>query len=169
MKLKGLLAFEVAFVTISIVAIMFFVEVTPYLASSKPGSQIGVYNQKLFTEGNVTISKGQIASARFNYSSYDPAILVVDLIFQSWQNPGYLSIYCNGLHVTTINVQPENPHVVLTTISVSGFDVVNPRADLVSPAPVDAFTYGNEVAFIPELQNGYEGTFSYQISIRGSR
>ena len=169
MKIKVLFAFEIALIAIAIVAIMILVEVTPYLGSSKPDSQIGVYSQKLFTEGNVTLSSGQIASAWFNYSSYDPSILVVDLTFQSWRNPGYLSIYCNGLHVSTIDAKPENPHILLTAISFSGLDLVKPRVDLVSPAPFDAFTYGNEVAFIPGPQNGYEGTFSYQISIRGSR
>jgi hypothetical protein len=162
LKLKGLFAFEIAAVTIAIAVIMLFVEVTPYLASSKPSSQIGVYNQKEFAKGDVTLSIGQTTSAQFNYSTYDPAILVVDLTFQDWRIPGYLSFYCNGRLITTINATPDNPQVRLNVISVSGWDWVKPPS-------LNSFTYGNEVTFVSEPENGFEGTFSYQIDIRGSR
>ncbi len=162
MKLKSLFAFEIAAVAVAIIVIMFFVEFTPYLASSKPNSQIGVYNQREYAKGSVSLAMGQTASAQFNYSTYDPAILVVDLAFQNWQNSGYLSLYCNGRVIATIQATPNNPSVRLTTISVSGWDWVKPPS-------VNAFTYGNEVTFVSEPENGYEGNFSYQISIRGSR
>ena len=162
MKLKKLLFVEIAAVAIVLVVILFFVEVSPYLASSKPNSQIGLYNQKEFARGNVTLTVGQTAGAQFNYSSYDPAILVIDLAFQNWQTPGYLSLYCNGLIIATIYASSSNPTVRFTTISVSGWDWVKPPS-------LNSFTYGNEVTFSSEPQNGYEGTFDYQISIRGSR
>ena len=162
MKLKGLFAFEIAAVAIVLVVIMVFVEVTPYLASSKPDSQIGVYNQKEFAKGNVTLAAGQTTSAQFNYSTYDPAILVVDLSFQSWQTPGLLSVYCNGRIIATINATQDYPQLRLNAISVSGWDWVKP------PSP-NSFTYGNEITFVSEPENGFEGAFSYQIDIRGSR
>jgi hypothetical protein len=162
LKLKKLITIEIASVVAILLVIMVFVEVTPYLASSKPNSQIGVYNEKVFAKDNVTLALGQMASAQFNYSTYDPAILVVDLVFQNWQAQGALSVYCNGRLVATINATPDNPTVRLTSISVSGWDWVKPPS-------VNSFTYGNEVTFVSEPGNGYEGTFSYQIDIRGSR
>jgi hypothetical protein len=162
LKLKKLLFVEIATVAIVLVAILFFVEVSPYLASSKPNSQIGLYNQKEFARDNVTLAVGQTAGAQFNYSSYDPAILVIDLAFQNWQTPGYLSLYCNGRIIATIYASSSNPTVRFTTISVSGWDWVKPPS-------LNSFTYGNEVTFSSDPQNGYEGTFDYQISIRGSR
>jgi hypothetical protein len=37
-----------------------------------------------------------------------------------------------------------------------------------APGP-DSFTYGNEITFVSEPVDGYDGTITYQISIRGSR
>jgi hypothetical protein len=162
LKLKKLFAVEIALFVVVLVVVLFFVEVTPYLASSKPDSQIGVYNEKQFAVGTVELTAGQTVSAQFNYSTYDPAILVVDLTFQNWQMPGALSIYCNGRVIATILATPNNPTVRLTTISVSGWDWVKPPS-------LNSFTYGNEVTFVSEPGNGYQGAFSYQIDIRGSR
>ena len=164
MKLKKLFAIEVGSVAIVIIAIMFFVEVTPYLASSKPNSQIGVFNQKVYAQETVTLKQGERTQSRFNYTTYDPAILVVDLKFQSWDRPGYLSLYCNGILIVTIDATPKNPDVQLTTITVSGYDLVKPPAGYSY-----SYTYGNEIALLSDPSNGFEGTFNYQISIRGSR
>ncbi len=125
--------------------------------------------QKTFAEGSATLSVGQSVSAWFNYSSFDPPILIFDLTFQSWQTPGPLSIYCNGLRIATLEASPDNPHIVFTVIAVSGVDLVKTRADLIYPAPPNAYTYGNEIAFTPNPGNGYQGSFNYQISLRGSR
>jgi hypothetical protein len=162
LKLKKLFAVEIAAVAIILVVIFIVVEVTPYLASANQNSQISIYTQKEFANGAATLVKGESASVRFNYTTYDPAILIVDLAFQSWQTPGNLSLYCNGRIIATIQATPDNPKTRLSTISVSGFDIVK------SPAP-NSFTYGNELTFVSDLQYGYEGDFNYQISIRGSR
>lgn len=162
MKLKKLFAVEIALAAVILVVILFVLEVTPYLASANQNSQIGMYNQREFARGAVTLSKGQIASAQFNYSTYDPAILIVDLAFQNWQTSGRLSLYCNGIIIATIHATQENPTVRFTTISVSGWDWVKPPS-------INSFTYGNEVTFVSDPENGYEGDFTYQISVRGSR
>jgi hypothetical protein len=162
LKLKSLFAIEIASAIIVVVVVLFVVEVNPYLLSSKSSSQIGVYNEKVYAKGNATLDLGQIVSAQFNYSTYDPAILVVDLTFQNWEVPGDLSVYCNGLLVATIHATPDNPTARLNMISVSGWDWVKPPT-------IDAYTYGNEVSFESDPQTGYQGTFSYQIDIRGSR
>jgi hypothetical protein len=162
LKLKKLIAVEIASAVIILVVILIMVEVTPYLASANQNNQIGMYNQKEFAKGEVTITKGQITGAQFNYSTYDPAILIVDLKFQSWQTPGHLSLYCNGIIIATINASPDNPNVRFSTISVSGWDWVKPPS-------INSYTYGNEITFISDPDSGYEGDFGYQISIRGSR
>ena len=153
---------EIASAVIILTVILIIVEVTPYLASANQNNQIGMYNQKKFAQGTVTITKGQIASAQFNYSTYDPTILIVDLSFQNWQTSGILSLYCNGKLIATINASPDNPTLRFNTISVSGLDWVRPPS-------VNSYTYGNEVTFVSDPESGYEGVFSYQISIRGSR
>jgi hypothetical protein len=162
MKLKKIFAVEIASVAIILVVILVVVEASPYLASANQNSQIAMYNQKEFAKGTVTLAKGQSASAQFNYTTYDPAILIVDLAFQNWQTPGSLSLYCNGRIIATINPTPDDPTVRFTTISFSGWDYVK------SPS-IDSFTYGNEITFVSDAQNGFEGVFNYQISIRGSR
>jgi hypothetical protein len=167
MKLKGLFAFEIALVAVVIIVIMVFVEVTPYLVSSKQNDQIGVFSQKEFTKNTVSLLTGQKTSSRFNYSTFDPAILVVDLSFRSWENPGYLSLYCNGILIVTIEATERNPEVQLTTITLSGYDLVKPHYQL--SQVFSTYTYGNEISFVSPVENGYEGTFSYKISVRGSR
>jgi hypothetical protein len=162
LKLKKLFAIEIAVLAVALLVVMFFVEVTPYLVSSKTNSQISLYNEKQFAEGTASLALGQTKSAQFNYSTYDPAILVVDLTFQSWQSQGDLSIYLNGKLIASINATAINPAVHLTAISVSG-------RDWVKPPSINSFTYGNEVTFVSDSENGYEGTFNYKIDIRGSR
>jgi hypothetical protein len=162
LKLKGLFAVEVASIITVVVLVLVFVEVTPYLASGNQNKSIGIYGQRIYVQGTTEIASGEIASAQFNYSSYDPAILVVDLNFRTWPTPGYLSLSCNGRTIATINVTPDMPAVRFTTISLSGWDWVKPPS-------ADAYTYGNEVTFVSDAGGGYEGAFDYKISIRGSR
>ena len=167
MNLKKLIVFEIAAVIIAIVLIVVFVGITPYLSSSGQNGQIGVFSQRLYAQKTVTLQRGQIASSQFNYSTYDPAILVIELKFQDWQKPGYLSMYCNGILIDTFNATPINPNVKSTTVTFSGFDLVKPPSSILGV--YYQFAYGNEISFLSPTENGYEGTFNYQISIRGSR
>ena len=162
-------AFEIATTVIVLVVIMVSIEVVPYLAASKENDQISMYTQKQFAEGNATLTAGLTASVRFNYSSYDPAILVVGLTFQTWQKPGDLAVYCNGKLISTVSATPQAPQVDLNVVSLSGLDLVKPKPNIPYFQVPDAYTYGNEITFTTPVQNGYEGTFSYQIMIRGSR
>ena len=162
MKLKKLFAFEVAAIVLVLGVLLFFVEVSPYLISSKLSSSIGMYNQQEFAKNVATLAKGQSARAQFNYTSTDPAIVVLDLSFQSFQTPGDLKVYCNGRLVTTLHVSPSTPQVRLNVITVSG-------ADWIKISTATPYTYGNEITFTSSSQTGYEGTFGYQIDIRGSR
>ncbi len=158
---------EIAIVIIVIVFVMVFVEITPYLAASSQTGQIGVFNQREYAKETVTLSPGQRASSKFNYTTYDPAILVVDLTFQDWQKAGTLSLYCNGIHIVSFEATPNNPYVELTTVTFSGYDLVKPPPPKLAIS--FAFAYGNEVSFVSPEGNGYQGTFTYQINIRGSR
>ena len=156
----------VSVVAVLVVALL-LVQITPYLASSSTSDQIGVFNQKEYVQNTVSLLAGQKTSCRFNYSTFDPAILVIDLDFQNWQTQGNLALYCNGIHVVTIEATQGNPEVQLTTITVSGYDLIKPHYQL--SALFSTYTYGNEISFLSPSNSGYEGTFSYKISIRGSR
>jgi hypothetical protein len=167
LNLKKIFVVEFAVVIIVIVLAAVFVQVTPYLATATQTGQIEVFSQKEYAQDTVTLAPGQRVSSQFNYTTYDPAILVVDIEFQDWQRPGYLSLYCNGILIVTFDATPRNPYVELTTITFSGFDIVKPPPPKL---PISfTFAYGNEIAFLSPEENGYQGTFSYQINIRGSR
>jgi hypothetical protein len=167
MKLKRLFAVEIASAVVVIAVIMALVEFLPYLTSASQNNQIGTYNQRQYTQKTVTLQGSERATYQFNYTTYDPAILVVDLHFQNWQTPGYLSLYCNGILIVTVDANPSKPDVQLTSITVSGFDLVKP------PPPKSVisflFSYGNEISLVSAPVNGYAGTFTYTVSIRGSR
>jgi len=137
------------------------VQLSPYLVSSKQDGSIGLYNEREYGKGNLTLATGEIGTARFNYTIYDPAILILDLTFQSWQKPGYLTLSINGRKITSIFANPEEAHLNLNVITFSG-------TEWVKPSSIDAFTYGNELVFQSEAVNGFEGTFGYEIKIRGS-
>jgi len=162
LKLKKLFIVEIASVIVVLVLVLVFVEFTPYLASASQNDSVGMYNEKIFATGNVTLAMGGSAGAQFNYSTYDPAILVIDLAFQTWDNSGFFSLYCNGRRIAAFQATPQNPTMRLTTISVSGWDWVKPPS-------INSYTYGNEVQFNSESLDGYAGSFEYTISIRGSR
>jgi hypothetical protein len=162
LKLKRLFAVEIAVTIIALVGVLFYVEVSPYLISSKPGASIGMYNEREFASKVATLTRGQTARTQFNYSSFDPAIIVLDVSFQSFQTPGDLTVYCNARRIATLYVAPDNPQVRLNVITVSG-------ADWVSTTSTSTYAYGNEITFTSSPQNGYAGTFEYKINIRGSR
>jgi hypothetical protein len=167
LELKRLLTLEIVLVIVVLVGVLIFVGVTPYLVSSKETDKIAVFNQKEYAQNTVSLIAGQKATCRFNYSTFDPAILVIDLDFQSWKTPGYLALYCNGILVVTIVATPNNPNVQLTTITVSGYDLVKPHYQLSSL--FTSYAYGNEITFASAIDNGFEGIFSYTVSVRGSR
>ena len=101
MNLKKLFVVEIAVVLLLLYLSQFLLELLPYFQFGANG-QIGVFNQREYAQETVTLQQGQRASSRFNYTTYDPAILVVDLKFQDWQKPGYFSMYCNGILIVYI-------------------------------------------------------------------
>ncbi len=167
MNLKRILLLEISVVIIVIIAVIAFIEITPYLVSSKQNNQIGVFNQRIYAQETVTLQPGARAASRFNYTTYDPAILVVDLNFQNWQRPGYLSVYCNGRLIVSFDATSKNPDVQITSVTFSGYDLVKPPPPKIGVSLI--FAYGNEISFLSPENQGYAGTFSYQISVRGSR
>ncbi len=146
-----------------LVAVIVFVGLTPYLSSSQKNRAVGVYNERVFDEGNLTLIRGKtVQSALFNYTTFDPAILVLDLNFQTWQSQGNLTISVNDQVLANIKPSPENPQITLNAVSFSG-------EDLVKPHEVYSRFFSNEISFSSKANEGYSGTFSYKISIRGSR
>jgi len=139
------------------------VSLTPILKSSAQDSAIGLYNEREYGKGNVTLTAGETQRvAQFNYSTYDPAILVLDLAFRSWKSSGNLTMLINGRVFASVFASPESPTVSLRVISFSGTEWVRP------PSP-DSFVFGNEISFSSKPENGFAGTFEYEIRIRGSR
>ncbi len=167
LNLKKLFVAEIAIIVLVIVVVAVFVEISPFLAVSNQTGQIGVYNQRLYAQNTVTLEQAQSVSSMFNYTTYDPAILVVDLAFKDWQKSGILSMYCNGILIDTFEANPSNPSVESTTVTFSGFDLVKPPPSKLAVSSV--FTYGNEISFVSPQDGGFEGSFSYQVNIRGSR
>ena len=161
MKLRKLMLVEVAVVAIVLIIVMIFVELTPYLVSSAQDESIGVYQGKEFRKGKATIAGNPVRAEYFNYSTFDPAILVVNMEFQTWQSPGTLTIAVNGKVFASIVATPEKPKIDVNVISVSGADWVEPTS-IFAPA-------SDAISFTSEIGKGYEGNFSYQIVIRGSR
>jgi hypothetical protein len=165
MKLKKLIIAEIVLVAVILIAAMVVIEGIPYLEASQ-NSSISMYQEKEYAKGSVTLARGETAQTGFNYSTYDPAILVLELSFQSWQNPGNLTFYCNKKPFASIIATPETSSTSLTVISLSGKDWVQTSSPSVrSPFPSG---YGNEITFSSESLNGYAGTFNYRISVRGS-
>lgn len=162
MNLKKLVFIEVGSVIVVIVLVLIFIEASPFLVSSQTDTSIGVYDEREFASGNITLARGYIAEApKFNYTTFDPAILVLDLDFQSWDETGNLTVSINGKVVGTVFASPETPHIKLTSVSFSGLDLVEPYSRY---SPI----LGNSIYFSSN-GDGYEGTFSYQITIRGSK
>jgi hypothetical protein len=143
------------------------VQFIPYLASSSSGDKIAVFSQKDYAQNTVSLHSGEKTSCRFYYPSFDPAILIVDLTFHSWQTQGYLSLYCNNVPVVTIVANSQNPEVQLTTVTFSGYELVEPQNQM--SFQLNNYLYANEILFASTTQNGFEGIFSYRISVRGSR
>jgi hypothetical protein len=158
---------EIAIIILVIIIVAVFVEISPFLSASTQTGQIGVYNQRQYAQNTVTLTQGKSASSMFNYTTYDPAILVVDLAFKDWQKSGTLSLYCNGILIDAFEASPSNPSVESTTVTFSGSDLVKSPPSKLAISSI--FAYGNEISFVSPEQNGYQGTFSYQVSIRGSR
>ena len=164
MKLKKLIIAEITLVVIILFAVLIIIEGIPYLEASQQTSSVSMYQEKEYDKGSVTLAKGDTARTYFNYSTYSPAILVLEISFESWQSPGNLTFYCNYESFGSIVATPEKPSISLTLISLSGADWVQ-TSSLTVRSPFD---YGNEITFSSELPNGYAGTFNYRISIRGS-
>jgi hypothetical protein len=160
LKLKKLIAVEAAGVALVLILLVILVDFTSYLGSSNQKDRISLYVEKEYAEGNITVVPGRIAFVRFNYSSYEPAILVLELVFQSWESTGYLNIRCNNRAIGPIFASPENSTVRLNVVSTSGAEWVEPLSSM----------FGlNEVTFESGLENGFIGILSYKIKLRGSR
>lgn len=160
MKLTKIVFFEVLSFVALLLVVMVALELIPFLQPSKQNNSISLYSSVSYPENTVTLTNGGSVIAPFSYSSYDPAIIVVKLSFQTCEKQGYLLVYCNYRNVASVFVEPEAPPVVLNLISFSGTDWVEPPSAMFGM---------NELLFESESQNGYAGTLSYQITLRGSR
>ncbi len=163
MKLGKLMMIEASIAVLVLSIAIAAVELTPYLDSSNQNASIGLYHSRDFGKGIITIERGErMRGVSFNYSTYDPAILSIDITTQTCQTPGTLNVACNGKIFAKVAITSENPRIILTAITFSG-------AEWVEPYYIYSRTIGNEISFTSEREEGFEGTFTYQINIRGSR
>jgi hypothetical protein len=167
-KIAKLLIVELLVIIVIIAIVAFAIQGLPSFSASGQGSKINMYQEKEYSQGAVTMKNGDTASTRFNYTTYDPAILVVDLTFHQWQTPGNIELYCNGRAFANVLATPDKPKILLNVISVSGADWVQPSSAS-WPTIGSFFAYGNEITFVSAAEHGFAGTFDYKISIRGSR
>ena len=162
MKLGKLLVAEISILAIAFAVVLFFVQIIPSLGSSKEQSTIGMYKEIEITAGNITVIVGEPVDAQFNYSSYEPAILQLNIEFRTWITEGYLSLSCNGREITTIQATSQHPKIAFTIITFA-------NAEWVKPPSVNSDFYPNVITFFSDYQNGYEGTLNYEVKLRGSR
>ena len=160
MKLKTIVTFEVLSFAAVLLTVMATLGLVPSLQPSKQNTSIGLYSTISFPKNTIKLASGGSVNMPFKYSSYDPAIIILELSFQTCEEPGYLIIYCNYRRVASIFVSPETPPLILNLISVSGSDWVERPS---------AMFGRNELLFESESQNGYAGNLTYQITLRGSR
>jgi hypothetical protein len=160
LKLKRLLIVEITFLLAVLLLVVAFVEIAPFLRPSRLSYSIGLYREREYAKGNATLALGGLSTVQFTYTSYDPAILTVDVTFFTWESSGYLTLRCNSRIFATVFASPQNPHSSFIVVTFSGREWVEPPSSM----------FGlNVISFESELENGYEGVFGYRISIRGSR
>lgn len=160
MKLKGLFILEIAIIIGIVASAMTFLWLTPDLGSSQQYESLDSYTQKTTPIRYISIIKDQPALVRFNYTSYDPSIIVLDLYFDSIDKPGDFDIFCNYKHAATVSVTQESKKLTLNLVSFSGLDWVEPLTSM----------FGlNDLVFESNGPNAFLGTISYQITFRGSR
>lgn len=160
MKLKKILVFEILSFVAVLLMIMATLKLIPSLQPSQQNTSIELYSARSLPKHTITLASGGSATLPFIYSSYDPAIIILELSFQTCEEPGYLTLYCNYRRIASIFVNPETPPLFFNLISVSGSDWVE----------ISTGMFGlNELLFMSESQNGYAGTLTYQITLRGSR
>lgn len=162
MKLGKIFVAELAVVIVVLLVIVVVVEVNPSLAASKQAQLIGAFNTKEYAADSVTIAKGQAFTTSFDYSSYEPAILAIDVKFSNIQTPGTLSFTINGRYVGSVYASPSNPHTSISAITFS-------NSEWIKPPSAYSNAFSNQVIFSSDNDKGFEGTFDYQINLRGSR
>jgi hypothetical protein len=162
LKLRKLFVTELAIVIIVLIAVVVVVEVNPALAGSSQSAPIGVFNSKIYAADTVLIAKGESFSTSFDYSSYEPAILVIDVHFSDIQSAGTLNLMCNGRYLGSVYGSPDNPQASLSAISVSGSEWIKPPSAYSS-------SFSNQIIFASDSDQGFAGTFNYQVTLKGSR
>jgi len=160
LRLKRLIGVEILILVVALLLVGAFVEIAPFLRPSKLSYSIGLYSEREYARGNVALGVGERSSVRFTYTSYDPAILTLDVAFLTWESSGYLVFRCNNRIFASIFASPENPVLSFIVVTLSGREWVEPPSSMFGV---------NEIAFESALENGYEGVLNYRISVRGSR
>jgi hypothetical protein len=159
MKLGKIVFFEVLAFMAVLITVMISLEMIPSFQPSRNNTSIGLYNSVSFPKNTIILVSNGSVKTTFKYSSYDPAIIVLGLSFQTTK-PGYLTVYCNYRKVASIYVTSETLPMSFNMVSFSGADWIE---------PLSAMFGLNDLLFESEPKNGFVGDLTYQISLRGSR
>lgn len=160
MNLKKIVIIETISIVVIFVAIVTFIEIIPSLQPSEENDKIFPYNSVTILENTINLADKEFVKAPFKYSTYDPAIVVLDITFINCDRQGYLTIYCNYRRIIRLFVDPYTLKQSIIMFSFSGSDWVEP--------PTAMFGF-NELLFESDSQNGFSGKISYQITFRGTR
>jgi len=160
-KLWKLFVAEISILAIVLVVLIVFIQMTPGLESSKENKTIGMYGQSEIASGNITITSGFQEVVLFNQSSFEPIILELTLEFHSWDKEGNLDLNCNGREIASVRATARSPKLSFTMITFA-------NAEWVKPPSANSDSYPNALSFLSEYDDGYEGSFSYRIKLRGS-
>lgn len=153
--MQRLLVIEVvSLISLGILAVS-FVNVNPILDTNS-GAPLGLFSERRYTNGTITLARGGEAFGLFRYNSYEPVILTLNIEYLSVEKSGYLTVYCNGRVGGTVLVTSSSGPVQLTLVTTAGVDWVKANSQ-------------NAVMFKSPASDGFEGQFSYVVSLRGSR
>ena len=160
-KFKKIITAEIIIFIMVVVVALFIVELNPSLISSKKSESIPMYSEELVATQNMSLVSGQTQYAQFNYSTYEPVVLVLNVQFQNWQSSGYLTFTCNGRNAVTVFATPRNPQIKLEIVTFANSEWVKPPSKY-------ADTFTNSVQFTSSSENGFEGYLICQIFLRGT-
>ena len=158
MKLKRLIVAESLVLLVILVAVVFSFQLIPGLQPQQ--NQIGMYKQISYNENSLTIARDQWITKTFNYTNFDPAIILLQVDLKECREIGYLNIYCNYRKIVSLYLMPQNGSATFCLFSCSGFDWIEPLSDMSGL---------NDLLFESPIIGGFEGSFTYQLSFRGSR
>ncbi len=156
MGLKRLLVLEALSVILVVFVSIYIVGLNPTLESSQRDIFLGLFKEVDYGQNTIALRRGYTGRGSFFYQSYEPVILRLEIVSSVPTTAGYVEVYCNARFVANILFASPNGRASLSVVSCAGVDWVIPLQS-------------NVISFVSGYTNGYEGTITYRISLRGTR